>query len=317
MRLLFVTSTRIGDAVLSTGVLDRLLRKYPGAQVTVAAGPLALPLFEGVPGLERLIAIEKRPANLHWPALWAATVRRPWGLAVDLRGSGLAWLIPARRRLIGPVRRDGLHQVERLGRVLGSGPVPEPRLWPSPDQEAKADRLIPDGGPVLALGPAANWPGKQWPAERFAELARRLTGPEAALTGARLAVLAADHERDQALPVLEAVPAERRIDLIGSDLGTAAACLRRCTLYIGNDSGLMHIAAAAGTPTLGLFGPTEDRRYRPWGGHTDVVRTPESYETLNARRAPPGAPQPSLMTTLSVERVVEAADALLRRIGGA
>ena len=68
---------------------------------------------------------------------------------------------------------------------------------------------MPPGPPVLAIGPAANWRGKQWRAERFAELARRLTAADGPLPGARVAVLAAAHERAQAEPLLAAIPPRR------------------------------------------------------------------------------------------------------------
>ena len=69
----------------------------------------------------------------------------------------------------------------------------------------------------------------------------------------------AEWERDAARPLLDAVPPGRLVDLVGTiDLPTAHACLGRCAFYLGNDSGLMHIAAASGTPTLGLFGPSSE-----------------------------------------------------------
>ena len=71
MRILFITATRIGDAVLSSGLLAWLVEHHPEARFTIAAGPVAAPLFEAVPRLERLIVVEKRRAGLHWPALWA------------------------------------------------------------------------------------------------------------------------------------------------------------------------------------------------------------------------------------------------------
>ena len=58
MHILFVTATRIGDAVLSTGLLSYLIERYPAACLTVAAGPVAAPLFEALPNLERLVVID-------------------------------------------------------------------------------------------------------------------------------------------------------------------------------------------------------------------------------------------------------------------
>ena len=100
MRILFVTATRIGDAVLSTGLLSHLIQRFPGARLTIAAGPVAAPLFEAVPGLDRLIVLRKRRFSVHWLALYGRTLGRRWDLVVDLRGSVLAWLLRARERRV-------------------------------------------------------------------------------------------------------------------------------------------------------------------------------------------------------------------------
>jgi ADP-heptose:LPS heptosyltransferase len=316
MRLLFITATRIGDAVLSTGLLGYLLERHPGARVTVAVGRVSAPLFAAVPGLERILSIDKSPFKRHWLDLWTATAFRHWDLVVDLRASAIAYLVPARRRLVIGKRDDTRHRVEELAALLDLDPPPAPRVWLAPEHEAAVERLLPVGAPVLAIGPAANWPGKQWPAERFAEAARRLTGAGGALAEARVAVLAAGHERAQAQPVIDALPAGQGIDLVGAvDLPTAAACLKRCRAFVGNDSGLMHLAAAVGTPTLGLFGPSHAQRYGPWGPHAAFLRTPESYDELVRRVVAPGQVQETLMGGLTVEAVLEAAQSLLRRTG--
>src|SRR5436305_10544597 len=100
MHILFVTATRIGDAVLSTGLLSHLIERYPQARLTVAAGPVAAPLFEAVPRLERLIVIRKERLRLHWLRLYAAVAARRWDLVLDLRGSALAWLLRAGERRV-------------------------------------------------------------------------------------------------------------------------------------------------------------------------------------------------------------------------
>ena len=314
MRLLFITSTRIGDAALSTGLLGHLIAQNPGARVTVAAGRVSAPLFRAVPGLESVIPIDKRSFNRHWLDLWRRVAPRRWDLAVDLRASAIAYLLRTHRRLVIGPPDPARHRVVELGDLVGCDPPPAPRVWLGPEQEAAAARLLPGAGPVLAVGPAANWSGKQWRPDRFAELARRLTAAGGPLAGARVAVLAAPHERAQAAPVLAALDPARRVDLVAvGDLGIVAACLARCGAFVGNDSGLMHLAAAAGVPTLGLFGPSQDRRYAPWGPHCAVVRTVESCEELDRRRAPAGRPQETLMDGLSVEAAFRAAADLLAR----
>src|SRR5581483_5140948 len=87
MRILFVTSNRLGDAVLSTGLLDHLLRTHPEARFTVACGPVAEGVFERMPNRERTIVLDKQPWRLHWHGLWVDTVTMWWDLVVDIRGS--------------------------------------------------------------------------------------------------------------------------------------------------------------------------------------------------------------------------------------
>src|SRR5579883_9978 len=317
MRILFITATRIGDAVLSSGLLAYLLERHPEARLTIVAGPAAAPLFAAVPGLERLLVLDKRRWALHWLSLYAAVAGRRWDLVVDLRGSAVAWLLRARRRRVTGRGRADEHRVRELGRLFALDPPPAPRIWVTPAHERAAAALLPPGGPVLALGPAANWRGKEWRAERFAELAARLTAADGILPAARVAVLAAAHERAQAAPLLASLPQERRIDLVGRvDLLTAAAVLKRAALFIGNDTGLMHLAAACGTPTLGLFGPSPVARYAPWGPHTETACTADPPEKLFG----PGFDHRTtgtLMDGLSVAAAEAAARRLWRRLASA
>jgi ADP-heptose:LPS heptosyltransferase len=314
LNVLFVTSTRIGDAVLSTGLLDHVIRTRPGARVTVACGPAAAGLFAGVPGLARVIAMPKQRYGLHWFDLWRQVAPTAWSLVVDLRGSALAWGLLARERRVYRTSDALVHRLRQLSDLFALPEPAAPRLWTLPAHEDAAGKLIPPGGPVLALGPTANWIGKQWPAENFVALLERLTGPNGILPGARVALFGGPGERAAAESVLAAIPAERRIDLVGTvDLLTAYAALKRSALYVGNDSGLMHMAAAAGIPTLGLFGPSRDEHYAPWGAKAAVVRAvpydkifPPGYDWRNTG---------TLMDSLSVESAAAAAEDLWRRCG--
>ena len=82
MRILFITATRLGDAVLSTGVLAHLLGCYPTARITVACGPVAAGVFARMPRLDRVIVVEKRAWDVHWCGIWlwtCAARRLAWG----------------------------------------------------------------------------------------------------------------------------------------------------------------------------------------------------------------------------------------------
>lgn len=315
MRILFITATRVGDAVLSTGLLRHLIDTHPGARVTVACGPAAASLFEAVPGLERLVVLDKMLWSLHWLGLWALTAGRVWDVLVDLRNSSMYYTLPARKRFRMGRSRDDAHRVVQLARVIGlQDAPPAPCIWLTGAHRTLAARLIPAGGPVLAIGPTANWRAKTWPGDHFVELAGRLTGPDGILPGARVAIFGRDDERPQALGLIDSIPAERRIDLVGNlDLSQVAACLERTAFYVGNDSGLMHLAAAAGVPTLGLFGPSREDLYAPWGARTALARTPQSFADIFPPHFDHRASD-SLMGSLSVDVVERTARALWDRI---
>jgi ADP-heptose:LPS heptosyltransferase len=294
MRILFITSSRIGDAVISTGILEQLRRENPGAKVTVACGALAAGVFERMPGLERLIVFEKERFDLHWVRLWGKLVGTFWDIVVDVRGSGLALFLAAgRRHILRGGRRPG-RRYEQLGRALGFEPAPLPVAWVGAADEAKAAGLL--EGTVIGLGPTANWGEKIWPAERFVAVFEALA---MRLPGVRAAVFAGPgaKERELAAPVLAAIPGA--IDFSGAlSLPEVSACLKRCALFIGNDSGLMHLAAAAGTPTLGLFGRSRVEEYAPAGRKT-------------AAAVAPGVSGEAPMEGLTVDAVVAAAKRLL------
>lgn len=315
-RILFISSNRIGDAVLSTGALNHLVQSYPGAKITVAAGPLPARLFEGVPGLERLLPMTKGKYAAHWRRLWLATVGTRWDVVVDMRASALAWLLWAKqRKVFRSEHNEPVHRLVQMGRLLGLATPPAPHIWSTARAEADAATLIPAGGPVLGVGPTANWGGKCWPVENFVQAVARLTAPDGLFPGARVAVFGAPHERPGAQALLDSLPAAQRIDLIGAaDLLTVHSCLARCAFYVGNDSGLMHLAAAAGTPTVGLFGPSPEISYAPWGPKTVAVRGPRSFEQIVLDPSFDHRSSRCLMTDLTVDRVVEAAAALWTRV---
>jgi ADP-heptose:LPS heptosyltransferase len=318
MRILFVTSNRLGDAILSTGLLDHLIRTYPDCRITVVCGPVAAELFARMPNCERVIVLDKRRWSLHWPLLWAVAARRRWDKVVDIRGSGLAWMVRASRRAV--MRPRPGHKLSQLAAVLGIDPPPLPVVWFSAEDAACAASLLPpwlppgppvgrqaapptafsigprSGPPLVALAPTANWTQKVWPPERFVALFHALaSGP---LPGAVPLILAGPGaaERAMAAPVLDALP--EAIDLVGRlSLPEVAACLARAALFVGHDSGLMHLAAAAGAPTLGLFGPTPADEYAPAGRHSAVV--------IAMGRE---------MADLPVERAFAAAERLIARV---
>jgi heptosyltransferase III len=280
MKILFVTSNRLGDAVLSTGLLDHLIRTHPDARITVACGPIAEGVFARMPNRARTIIFRKEKWGLHWLKLWAASATTVWDLVVDIRGSALSLLVPTRRRAV--FRRAEGAKIAQLGAILGLSPPPLPVAWIAQADQDRAERLLQTDTPIIALAPTANWQPKVWPAQRFAiafqQLADRL-GP-----GTRAVILGGPGpaERAMAAPLLNAMPGA--LDLVGTlSLPEVAAVLRRASLFIGNDSGLMHLAAAAGAPTIGLFGPTDAATYAP-SGRCAIAVVARSMDAISAEQ---------------------------------
>jgi len=301
VKILYISWTRIGDAVLSTGILHELTRRHPGAEITVVCGPLAQSLFANVPGLARVIALPKRPFNLHWLGLWRQVATESWDLVVDLRRSLISYTLRAKDRRILGRTDDTQHRVAWLPKVIGLSAPLNPHLWITDSQQAKAKELVPDGAPVLAIAPIAARLDKTWGAEKFASLVTLLRSTGGVCAGWRVLLVAGPGEAAQFQPLIDAVPAEARIMLTDQpDLLVVAAALARTRLYIGNDSGLTHMAAAVNTPTLALFGRTNPKHYGPWSERACVVEAP----LINGERA---------IANLSVDGVCSAVSGMLRQ----
>ncbi len=310
--ILFITCSRIGDAVLTTGILAEIERRYPSAKVTIAVDPLPAPLFEDYPLLDGFIVFAKERHSKHWLTLWKQVFKKRWDWVIDLRGSAISYGLWAKKRSVWKSKPgDPRHKVEQVSALVGFE-TSNPTLWFSKERLSRLSSSNPtlssSDSPLsssdlfrgskdscnkcendeempsyLAVAPAANWIGKQWPIESFTELLKRFMEK---YLDAKVAVFAAPHEKNIVEPMLKELPADRVLSLIDSGLSLAdtAACIKQCKAFIGNDSGLMHIAAAVGTPTIGLFGPSREKNYGPWqtSGETRniVVRIPLTYDEL-------------------------------------
>ncbi len=313
MATLFVGPTRLGDGILASGLLGWLCDTCPDEAVTLACGAPAALALGAAPGVVHVHVMHKRPRGGHWLDLWRAVRGRRWTRVVDLRRSALPWVLRADARHSIPFPGTGEHRVALISRTLGLPPQP-PRVWLAPAHRSAAAQRLPAGRPVLALGIGTNWMWKTWPAEAFAALAGRLTAEDGPLPGATLLLVGGEAERAAAAPLQAAFPAHRILDVLGMDVPGTAALLEAANLFVGNDSAMMHLAAAAGTRTVGLFGPTEDAHYGPWGDQALVVRTPETMADLLARRDA-NDPTQTLMGSLAPARVEAAIHARWPRLG--
>jgi heptosyltransferase-2 len=302
-RLVVVAPNWLGDAVMALPLLADIRTQWPGTHLTVAGRASVAALFPMVNGVNGVIAlgggggatafaaVARNAAALRqggfdaalllpnsFISAWTtsrARIPERWGFRADWRGTLLT------RGIKRPT--TALHQAEyyqSLGAALGLAPgPPHARIAVTADGQVRATALLEsagvDGGaPFIAMAPGAAYGrAKQWLPERFAELARLVAserGTPSVLIGA-----AADTAVCRAI----ASDAPGTIDLSGrTDLATLAGVLARAEAVVANDSGAMHLAAAAGTRVVAVFGATSEKKTAPLASGDDrpaarVVRT--------------------------------------------
>jgi ADP-heptose:LPS heptosyltransferase len=305
--VLFLAPADLGETVLATGALAHVLRD--GDVLTVSADADAAPLFRAAPAVR--IWLPPRAA-LSFSAFALLRGAR-YDTVLDARRAVAGRIAPASHRIrIGasPMLR---HRVEDWTEAVGADRPLAPKLWLDEEARQAAAEIALDAAPLLVLAPGGIRAGKRWPRERFAAIARRLVDGQ--LAGARVAVIGAaarDAEITRAIVASLDADGISALDLgAAPDLLAAAALMERATLVIGNDNALTHIAAAAGAPTLTLFGITDERVRAPYGPRTRTLRG-RPFEEVAALSE---LDAPAAMEDVSTD-AVEAAALELLRAGG-
>jgi heptosyltransferase-2 len=284
--ILIVPYMWIGDFVRCHSVVRILRERWPERSIDMLSTRLCAPLVDYMPGLRQAIVFElprgrlplgryrelaQRLKHEHYGT--ALIMLRTWKSALAPYLAG----IPERIGFFGEGRfgllndiRWGERRLERMIDRCGALALPKgvqlPAQWPVPQLTVSAadiaawrerHRLPADGGPVVAMGPGAVGAGKAWPPEHYADVARRLTE-----RGIAVWILGGPAESELGRSLAAAAGPLAR-DLTGHDLREAIIALAAVDAAITNDSGLMHIAAALGTPTVAIFGPTSPRLWGP------------------------------------------------------
>lgn len=324
-RILILKPCCLGDVLMATPLAAALAAAWPGAAIDWAVDAHSRPALAGNPHLRGLLDAsgtirgDLRPGALL--ALLARIRRGRYDLACVPDRAPILALLP---RLAGIPLRVGLdsggrgrwhslrvavpplrHEAELyldLARALGLDPPPARLVFvPSPEDRAAAERALAEAGagakttsgPLVALHPGGGLnPGmalvaKRWPVERFAALAEHLV----AEWDARLLLLGGPGEAELAASLGAAMGAKARarsLDLSGRlGLGALGALIAHCALYVGNDSGIAHLASAVGTPVVVVFGPTRPERYGPLPGRGLAVAptTPDDGASDGLRAA--------------------------------
>lgn len=307
----------LDEAIFASGLIGKLHDEIPHASFTVVASSQAAPLFRCLPRLERLMVSEGE-GRLAKFRVWRELKSRRWGLILDANGYGLGRWLRARQRAGPPgAGPQSGHKVVRAARLLKlEGEPPAPRIFVDEETRARAARRIAAAGaaPLLALAPGAGWIGAAWPVERFARTASILM-ESPPLTGARLLVVGGRADAPDAHALVKTLPKDRCIDLTGEgDPLLVYACLQQAALFIGPAAWPTHLAAAAGIPAIGLYGPHDEAVEGPWGPLARSVRGPRTVREI--RTIDPGLSQPIChMLDLPVETVVDRARRLLKEAG--
>ena len=155
----------------------------------------------------------------------------------------------------------------------------------------------------VAIAPGANWEPKQWPKEYFVELIKKLIKNKI-FYYSKFILIGSFNERSIGKYIANHFEKNIMTNLIGiPSLIEICSVLKKCNLFIGNDSGLMHLSASLDIPTIGLFGPSDIEQYHPWGKCTLGIKTPESPAELMGQKKFSHKNNFSLMKTLSVSNV--------------
>ncbi len=213
---------------------------------------------------------------------------------------------PARTLYTRRVTARGTHIIEQnlsLAEEVAGRALPTPGAVFPHDEAAEQEcehRLQESGIKKFALlNPGAGWGAKRWPAERYGEVAK-----EIASHGLKPLINFGPGEEDLAQTVQRA--SNGRAEMVSSSLAQLIALTRRASLFIGGDTGPLHLAAALSVPVVAIFGPTDPARNGPFGTNSVVLRSPSS-QTSHKRR-----PQPEEgLLEITVDQVITAARQLL------
>ena len=330
-RILIVRLSAIGDVIHGLPVACALRNAMPKAFIAWAVEGRAGDLLEGHPALNEVVRMPrgwlKSPSQVR--RLRACLKSLDFDTTIDLQGltkSAICARLSGAKRRIGFAKPDGReispwlnnqlvtatspHVIERNLELLGalgiSDATVEFKLPETPADAATAAAIVDRqqlAGGFAIVNPGAGWPSKLWPADRFAAVARHLSNRHRLPT---LVVWAGEAERQLAETIVAGAPGAAAI-APATSLTELAALARRARVFVASDTGPLHIAAAAGTPCVGLFGPMPARRNGPYGSqHIAVQRVCLEGSSRERRRAGPES-----MEAITVEDVCAACESIL------
>ncbi len=335
--ILVVRTDRIGDVVLTIPAVRALKKAFPQARISMWVASSTRELVEGLPFVDEVLVEDRTKGWAGYREFLTRLRSKKFDLAVNyhtkrrtnlscflagipgrlgFRNNKFGWLLnlPVQdRRHLGE-RHEAEYCLDLLRAVGVKSADTSLELPPMPQAEAWVSGLLRDkrlsGVPLIAFHPDANSPSKCWPAESFARLADRL----AQSLHARILLVGGGSARRAAGDILSQVTGEAPVDLTGSTtVAQMAALFRHCQLVISNDSGPVHVAAAAGVPVISLFLRSQPginpKRWRPLGAKSVLLCNKEGEEILLDRQ---GNVASGSLASISVDEVLAQALCLLK-----
>ena len=277
MKILVISSNLIGDTVLSTGIIKHFLDKNNKSEFTFVTGPSAAQLYQYFPNLEQVIIVKKQNFNLHWLQIWKKCFLKKWDIIIDFRSSLLSYFLFHKHKYIFR-RSNNKHQIRQLSDFFETNTIPYPLIYNDPKEIQTVENILSSENKHIIISPGGNWIPKIWPLEKFNQLLKLMQKRYSNLI---IILVGSIKDEEQYLKgLIKGIEKTNLINIMGASLTLTSAYMKKSNLFIGNDSGLMHLAVASTIPTIGLFGPTNDKIYAPFGNHCYTLRTRESYENF-------------------------------------
>ncbi|MGK0296608.1 MAG: heptosyltransferase-3 [Gammaproteobacteria bacterium] len=277
--ILFISLSCVGDAVMTTPVLEALNNKYPDATIDIVSDARSEILYKHCPYRGNIILKNKKKFLRGAIDLLKEARRKQYDLIIDLRTDGLAYLCRGKKRLTKWGRKPyGSHAVEQhmgtIRNIHDSPDIPKAKVWLTKAEQDYADSLLLGlpGKKWLAFAPGNFNEKKIWPSDNYAALANNFGN---LFTGVILDGSKLEKHETKAVGRKLNLPF---VNLAGkTNLLQAAAVLRRASFFVGGDSGLGHIAAAMSIPTLTFFSVDRPERVLPWGGNAHWLLSSDNY----------------------------------------
>jgi heptosyltransferase-2 len=326
----------IGDFVRCHTVVRLLNQRFPELPVDVLSTSMVSPLADYMPGVRKAVVVDlprKRLALAEHRALAARLKAEGYGHALVMPRTWKSALAPFlagidhRTGFVGEARIGLLNDLRWGERALprmidrcaalampngehAPGDLPHPQLVVPADEVAnwrQRNAIADDRRPAVALAPGAVGPSKRWTTTGFAELAKRLKAE-----GIQVWILGGPDEKALAVEIAGADQMNAR-DMTGPDLRNAILALAAADVAVSNDSGLLHVAAAIGAPSIGIFGPTSPWHWAPLNPLAGVVETTNALPCRPCHKPTCRMGHHQCMRDIAVDRVLEITLAALRR----